>query len=148
MKHLLALLALGLFCGADVPGDEVQKDKAKLQGTWKAVTVQEHGELKEDTQEHRLVFAGNQFRIKKGDETIVQGKFKIDSSKKPKEIDIEITEASKAKIKGKTALGIYGLEGQTLKWCANEPGSPERPKEFSGKAETKHLLVTLKREKP
>jgi uncharacterized protein (TIGR03067 family) len=147
MTRLLAFMALGLLLGADAPKDDVKKDKEKLRGTWKAVTVKERGESKEDTEDHRLIFSGDGFSVKKGDETIIKGKFKIDSSKKPKEIDMEITEASKEKLKGKTALGIYDLDGDTLKWCANEPGGTERPKEFSSDADTKHLLVTLKREK-
>ena len=147
MRHLLACIAVGLFLGADAPKDDVKKDKDKLQGTWKAVTAQERGESKEDAGDHRLIFSGDEFSVKKGDETIIKGKFKIDSSKKPKQIDMEITDASKEKFNGKTAVGIYELDGDTLKWCANEPGGAERPKKFSSDAETKHILVTLKREK-
>jgi len=60
---------------------------------------------------------------------------------------MEFTMASKEKFNGKTAVGIYDLDGDTLKWCTNEPGGTERPKEFSSEADNKHLLVTLKREK-
>jgi uncharacterized protein (TIGR03067 family) len=147
MRQLLAFVALGLLLGADAPKDDVKKDKEKLRGTWKAVTVKEQGESKEETEDHRLIFSGDQFSIKKGDEILIKGKFKIDSSKKPKEIDMEITEAREEKLEGKTALGIYDLDGDTLKWCANEPGATERPKEFASEADSKQLLVTLKREK-
>ena len=58
-----------------------------------------------------------------------------------------MTILEKFKLNGKTALGIYELDGDTLKWCANEPGGNERPKKFSSEAGTKYLLVTLKREK-
>jgi uncharacterized protein (TIGR03067 family) len=82
--------------------------------------------------------------------SIIKGKFKfkIDPSLKPKTIDAEIIQAPKEEHKGKTALGIFTLEGDNLKWCLNEPGNTERPKEFAGPAETKVVLATFKREKP
>jgi uncharacterized protein (TIGR03067 family) len=148
MKPLLAILAVGLVIGAGAPQDDVKQEKEKLQGTWKAVTVEERGQSKDDNEDHRLVFAGDEFSIKEGDRTIIKGKFKLDPSKKPKEIDMEITEARKEEQKGKTGLAIYTLEGDELKLCVCEPGEPDRPKEFAGQAGTKHTLVTLKREKP
>ena len=147
MRHLLTCIAFGLFLAADAPKDGVKKDKEKLQGTWKAVTAQERGETKDDVEDHRLIFSGDEFSVKKGDETMIKGKFKIDSSKKPKEIDMEITEARKDDFNGKSALGNYELDGDTLKWCASEPGETERPKKFSSDAENRHILATLKREK-
>ncbi len=146
--QLVTVLAIGLLLAADAPKEDVKKEQEKLQGTWKAVTVEVGGRTKEDTEDHRLIFSGDGFSIKRGDQTIIQGKFKLDPSKKPKAIDMEITEAPKEEHKGKTAPGIYALDGDTLKWCANEPGSTDRPKEFSSPAGTKHLLVTLKRVKP
>jgi uncharacterized protein (TIGR03067 family) len=147
MSYVLACMALGLLVAADAPKDGLKQDKERLQGTWKAVTAQEGGETKDDVEDHRLIFSGDEFRVKKGDETIIEGKFRIDASKKPKEIDMKITDARKEDFNGKTALGIYELDADTLKWCANEPGATERPKKFSSDAENKHILATLKREK-
>ena len=146
MRHLLACTVVGLLLGADAPKDDGKKDKEKLQGTWKAVTAQQRGQSQDDAEEHRLIFSGDEFSVKKGEETVVKGKFKIDTSKKPKEIDMEFIEAKRESVKGKTALGIYELDGDTLKWCWNKPGG-ERPKKFSSEATDEHLLVTLKREK-
>ena len=148
MRQLLACVVIGLFLGADAPKDDVKKDKEKLQGTWKAVAAQQRGETQDDAEEHRLIFSGDEFSIKKGDETIIKGKFKIDPSKKPKAIDMEITEGAKDGHIGKSGVGIYALEGDTLKWCVNEPGETERPKEFSAPTGTKFMFVTFKREKP
>ena len=146
MRHLLACMVLGLLLGVDAPKDDSKKDKEKLQGTWKAVTAQRRGESDPTAEEHRLIFSGDEFSVKKGEETMIKGKFKIDTSKKPKEIDMEFIETKKDSLKGKTALGIYELDGDTLKWCWNKPGG-ERPKRFSSEAADEHLLVTLKREK-
>src|SRR6266849_1188513 len=95
MRHLLACVAVGLFLGADAPKDDVKKDNEKLQATWKAVTAQHRGSNDPDAQEHSLIFSGDKFSVKKGEETMVKGKFKIDSSKKPKEIDMEFSEAKR-----------------------------------------------------
>jgi RNA polymerase sigma factor (sigma-70 family) len=124
-------------------------DKEAILGTWKVVTQEQQGESKEgDPEGHRLIFSGDEFTIKEGEQAIYKGKFKIDASKKPKAIDMEITESAKEDHNGKTGLGIYALEGDTLKWCVNEPGETERPKEFSAPAGTKRMFVTFKREKP
>jgi uncharacterized protein (TIGR03067 family) len=79
-------------------------------------------------------------------------RFKVDSSKKPKTIDMKVKEGSKVKEgpddhEGETARGIYQLEGDELTWCVNEPGSDNRPKEFATKEGTKTVLFKLKREK-
>jgi uncharacterized protein (TIGR03067 family) len=76
---------------------------------------------------------------------------KIDSSKKPKHMDLTIKEAEGEieKFKDQTALAIFELDGDTLKWCAAEPGSDSRPTEFPDKegGEGKHLYLVFKRGK-
>jgi uncharacterized protein (TIGR03067 family) len=93
--------------------------------------------------------SGDEFSIKMRDMVITKGKCKIDPSKNPKTIDMEITEAAREIEKGKTIPGIYDLDGNTLKWCYDHSGNKGtgRPQEFSAKTDTKHTLVTLKREK-
>ena len=61
-------------------------------------------------------------------EVIFKGTVKIDPSRKPKHIDLTIEDG--IKFIGDTALGIYELDGDTLKWHANQPGKVERPREF------------------
>ncbi|MFL5241128.1 MAG: TIGR03067 domain-containing protein [Gemmataceae bacterium] len=146
MRPLLACMLVGLLLGADDPKDHVKKDKEKLQGAWKAVTVEAGGKPLDEGDLHRLIFSGDVFTIKKGEETMIKGKFTLDPSKKPKEIDMEFIETKRDNLRGKTALGIYEVDGDTLKWCWNKPDG-KRPKEFSSEAADVHLLVTLKREK-
>ena len=141
---LLTVLTLGLLLCADDPKDNGKKDKEKLQGTWKAVKVEEEGQSKDDDKEHRLIFSGDEFTIEEGGQAIIKGKFKIDPSKAPKEINFEITESRKENYKDKTGLGIYKLEDDDFQFCVCQPGDTERPKEFSGKG---NLFVTFKREK-
>ena len=124
--------------------DADKKDKEKLQGTWNAVSSESGGKEQKEATEHSLVFEGDKFSVKKGDKVMVKGTFKVDASKKPKEIDMEIADGPDD-VKGKTAQGIYKLEGDELSWCVDEPGSGNRPKEFATKEGTKTMLVKLKK---
>ena len=63
--------------------------------------------------------------------------YKLDPSKKPKQIDLLVEE-------GKTAKGICSLEGTTLKLCV-EKGDGERPTEFTAPKDSNHILIVLKK---
>jgi uncharacterized protein (TIGR03067 family) len=143
--HVLILLAAGFMLAADDKQEKADKDK--LHGTWQAVSGQRDGRPDDKVKEHHLTLSGEGFSIKEGDKVVLKGMFKVDATKKPKALDFTIDEGPEA-LKGKTALGIYELNGDDLKWCAAEPGSSERPTEFAAKAGTRHLLVVFKREKP
>jgi uncharacterized protein (TIGR03067 family) len=132
----------------DNKADKPQEDRDAILGTWRAVSQEEQGQSKNDVEDHRLILSGGEFTIKSGDQVLYKGKYKLDPAKKPKAIDMEITESAKENHDGKTGLGIYALEGDTLKWCVNEPGEAERPKEFAAPPGTKLMFVTFKREKP
>lgn len=142
-------LAFGLLFSVSARADDAAKEKENLQATWKAVKMERGGESKDDTDEHRLIFSGDEFTIKRGDKMLIKGKFKIDPAKKPKEIDMDITEdeSPEGKNKGKTAKGIFIVDGDELKWCVTEPGTDDRPKEFATQAGTKQIMITFKREK-
>jgi uncharacterized protein (TIGR03067 family) len=137
MKKLLAVLAVGLLLGADDKND-------KLEGTWKAVKAVQNGMEQPDAGEHTLTFAGDMFTVTRNGETLMKGAFKADDTKKPKTIDFIVKEGQND---GKTIVAIYELDGDTLKWCAADPGNTERPTELSSGEGSKRLLVTLKREK-
>ncbi len=143
MIRRLCLPLLISFCVvAAAPADD--KDIKALNGTW----APQSGE-----------FGGNKFpdeilktiklEIKDGMYTVTAGKevdkgtAKIDSSKKPKQMDIVGTEGPN---KGKTFPAIYELDGDTLKVCYDLSGK-ERPKAFKSEAGTMVFLVTYKRVK-
>jgi uncharacterized protein (TIGR03067 family) len=145
----LTAVAVGLLVGAGAPAGEGKKDKAALQGAWKVVTVEERGRSKEDNEGHEVVFKGDEFTLKRGDQTIIKATIKLDPTKKPKQIDLKITEDFRNKHVGETAEGIYELEKDQLKVCIVEPGSGgARPTEFTAPEGTKQVVVTLKRANP
>jgi uncharacterized protein (TIGR03067 family) len=140
------LASLGIAAAALADDATDKKDKEKLQGTWMAVSGEKEGKDDPEAKQHSLVFEGDKFSIKRGDKVFVQGTFKIDASKSPKTMDIDITEGPE-NVKNKTAQAIYALDGDELTWWVAEPGSGDRPEKLATKEGVKHLLVKLKREK-
>jgi uncharacterized protein (TIGR03067 family) len=69
--------------------------------------------------------------------------FIVDSSKKPKTIDI-MDESGKAN--AQTKLGIYELDGDKYKYCLAAAGKP-RPKEFASPIGSDISLGISKRDK-
>lgn len=138
------LLLASLVFGSLALGGDAAKG---MQGTWKATK----GKLT-----WIMAFKGNNFTVNMTDGEVtkgpIKGTFKVDTSKTPHQIDMKIVDASgdsdHEKYVGKVSHGIIKLEGDSLTWCANEPGREGRPAEFSPKApEGKgYLLITLKRQ--
>ena len=147
VRTMVALLAtIGLVAAAVADDAANKKDKEKLQGAWTAVSGEREGKEDAEAKEHALVFEGDKFSVKKGDKVVVRGTFKLDASKSPKTMDMEISEGPED-VKGKTAEAIYALDGDELSWCVAHPGDAERPAKFATKEGVKHMLVKFKREK-
>jgi uncharacterized protein (TIGR03067 family) len=137
MRVLLACGLGVLLVASAVTGGDDKSDLAKLKGSW---IVEKDGKKSE------LKFDQNNFTFTLYGDFSVKGTFKIDASKKPKHMDMTITEGQE--YVGKTSRAIYALEGDTLKWCANEPGKEDRAGEFPAKeGEGKYLYLIFKRAK-
>jgi len=138
MRILLACgLGILLIVGI-APGGEGKDDQAKLKGKWRAELEGKKVELE---------FAKDAFTID-FDGMVFKGTVKIDPKKKPKEMDLTIKEGDK--FMDKTAYAIYEIDGDNLKWCANEPGKEGRPTEFpaqQGEGDKSHLYLVFKRVK-
>lgn len=143
MKTWLCATVLALVGGAVIGGD-AKNDIAKLQGTWTAEVQGKKHEMKFTKDKFTLSFADDQKKA------TASGTVKIDASKKPKHIDMNITEADglAEKYKDMTAHAIYDLDGDTLKWCASQPGKDERPSAFPAEEGGKeHLYLVFRRAK-
>jgi len=140
---VVALALVGLVALA-ARAKEAPGDREALQGTWKLVTIEKAGHPEEGTgdNERTLVFTGDHFQLLKGQDVVIDGTFKLDTSASPKAIDMKVEKANeKPDLADKTSLGIYELKGDELKWCAGEPGLETRPTAFSSEAQRTILAV-------
>ncbi|MFL5338593.1 MAG: TIGR03067 domain-containing protein [Gemmataceae bacterium] len=145
MRKCVVALTVCLLLGADKPADAVKADMAKLEGDWSMVS----GEIDGSAMPAAGVATGK--RTAKDGETkvvingmlFIQAKYTVDPSKKPKTIDYAVTGGF---AKGKTELGIYEIDGDTVKFCFASPGK-ERPTDFTTKPGSGRTLSVWKREK-
>jgi len=150
--RLLALLAAGLFAGAVMADDKKDEKKVKdeeaILGTWKFVKFDD-GSDREPQAEMVAMVAKFYFAFKKDGKMAVpdpskkdtekEGTFKLDPAAKTKAIDILV--------KGdKDTLGVYELDGDTLKLCTAPSGKMTRPTEFKADGKGTYV-ITLKRVK-
>jgi uncharacterized protein (TIGR03067 family) len=146
MRVTVIVVAGCLLLAAAGEPEAVKKDMAQLQGDWAMVS----GEI--DTQAMPDEYVKSATRVAKGDETTVmigkklflKAKFSIDPTKKPKTIDYTMTDGP---TKGKTQLGIYELDGDTVKFCFASPGQ-DRPADFTTAKGSGRTLSVWKRVKP
>jgi len=145
MRLIGATVAILVLVSAVTAQDANKKEMALLDGTWSMVSGQADGQ----DMPKQLVDGGKRI-AKDGEVTIMIGgqvyfkaKFTIDPAKKPKTIDYVMTEGF---TKGKTQLGIYELDGDTIKFCFAAPGK-DRPKDFTAKQGSQQTFSVWKRDK-
>lgn len=119
-----------------------KKEKAKHQliGTWKADF---------EGQTLQLTFKKKGFTALTPKGTTVKGSWTTDDKQSPKHLDVMIKSGDED-VNGKTALCIYEIDGDKLKWCANDPKrGNDRPTAFPEKqgGGPSHIYAILKRVK-
>jgi uncharacterized protein (TIGR03067 family) len=115
-----------------------RKDKESLQGTWEFVA---------GIREAQLLIAGDHFTVRFKTGEIYVGTYHLDPSRKPKAMDLTITEGPE-RHRGKTSLAIYDLDGDHLIWCPAEPGVGDRLRAFPPEEDSKHLCLIFRRDRP
>jgi uncharacterized protein (TIGR03067 family) len=81
--------------------------------------------------------------VMNGDQVFMKARISIDPSKSPKAIDYLMLAGPS---KGEKQLGIYEIDGDTLRFCFASPGKM-RPTEFTAKKGSGNTLSTWKRDK-
>ncbi len=138
----LPLLTLAfLFVTAAPAQDDVKKELDRLKGKWTVVSVERDGKALANFKDGVRTMDGEKYTLAPKTGAALMGTFKIDPGKKPKVMDMMPADGQ---YKGKTLLGIYELDGDTLKICFGEPGK-DRPSEFTSTAGT--VLAIHKRQK-
>jgi uncharacterized protein (TIGR03067 family) len=126
--------------------EAVAKELRAFKGTW-GLTSREVDGKKDGEEEIKDVIAtfdgSGTCTVRRGDKVIGAGNAKLDPTTKPRTVDVAFTEGEH---KGKICLGIYEIEGDTLRVCVARPGD-DRPAEFSAKGGSGRILVVYQREK-
>jgi uncharacterized protein (TIGR03067 family) len=134
----VALAACLLASGASQAVGTTDADQEKLQGKWKVESFEFNGKPVEALKNAIREFKDGKYTLTPASGEVFNGTVKVDSTKKPKEIDLVINE--------RTLKGIYELDGDTLKISYVLEGD-ERPKELASKPDSRTVLVVHKREK-
>ena len=150
MKTTLRALFIGLAALAISPSwaeddQAVRKDLAQFQGEWTMVSGTADGQAMPDTLRTtaRRVCKGAETTVTVGGQLMLKARFTIDPSKTPRTIDYQMTDGW---TKGKKQLGIYELEGDTVKFCFGAPDG-ERPADFTSKPGDRRTLSVWQRKK-
>jgi uncharacterized protein (TIGR03067 family) len=154
LLSLLAAVALpALLVAAPVPKDkEKLKDEEAILGTWKIEKFDTGGgpggPPPGEVDKIRFVFE------KDGKMKFVGGPggedaattYKLDPTAKVKTLDLTMTRPGSGP---QTALGIYEIDGDTLKWCMAEGANKARPEELkaNGKGTVVVTFTRVKDEK-
>ena len=123
---------------------ERDSDKDKMSGTWRCVSAVNGGKplAQQIVEQLRLTLTKDGgYKTERGKQVLFDSTYRIESRKSPKQIDIIGTEGEN---KGKTAQGIYEIEGDTLKLCYTMPGE-DRPEKFESKEGSAVTLIIWKR---
>jgi len=135
-----ALLLLAAWPMLDTAA--AQDTQASIQGNWQIVALQDGGRTApaEVLEGAEWVITGDLIVQRAGGQTL-ELSYTLDPSKIPEWIDL--------KAEGRTMLGIYKLDGDTLTVCFSEARGAERSTAFESKLESVNdVLIVLRREQP
>jgi uncharacterized protein (TIGR03067 family) len=120
-------------------------DLALLQGKWIMTTGVADGFSIPEAMARNFtrMCKGDELTVSNGEQLIMKARITIDHTKSPKTIDYDVTDGP---AKGKKHLGIYELEGDTLKSCFGAPNAP-RPGEFKSVSGDRRTFSTWTRGK-
>lgn len=137
-------LAVGWYALSADAGEQkaaAKSDQDRLQGTWQVISAQvggkeAEGEEGDMVRKGKLVVKGDHMQIRNG------GKFTLDPSKKPKELDWDMQEGPQ--VERGLWRGIYELKGDELTLVIALPNT-DRPREFKTEQGVLHMLMKFKR---
>lgn len=135
---ILAALAGSVLLSCDSRVRAADADQQPLQGKWVVESFEYNGAPIELMKGAVREFSDDKYTLTPKSGDAINGVAKLDSTKKPKEIDLEVN--------GRTLKGIYELDGDSLKMSYTLNGD-ERPSELVSKPDSGVVLVIHKRVK-
>ena len=114
-----------------------QNDLEQLQGAWFCDS---------DRQQVEFLISGNRFAVRFARGPIYMGTFDLDPVGQPRRMTVHIDEGQ-PRHRGQTALCIYELTGDRLRWCTSGPGATDRLAEFPPEHDCRYLNLLFRRER-
>lgn len=123
----------------------VKADLARLQGEWSMVSGVADGYVIPDAmlKNSQRTCQDDVTTVMLGGQLILKAKFTLDPTKTPKTVDYAVIDGP---TKGKKHLGIYALDGDTVKFCFGDPDGA-RPTEFASKTGDRNTATVWQRKK-
>ena len=129
-------------------GDKPEADKQAIQGVWQVTDFEANGNAAPEKAEvikkiktAKWIFTAHKMTYQLGGKDS-PADYTLDPSKTPKEIDfMPLDDPNNVK----PQLGLYSLEGDTLKLCLPGPQEGPRPTKMAADDAGKNVLLTLKR---
>src|SRR5206468_610600 len=104
------------------------------------------GEKNADPVGDKLTFTADKITVNHKQGKSDAASYTANAKSSPKEIDLAPLDDA-GKETGKTMLGIYEVEGQSLKICMNDRAGGERPAKIDAGRGTNTVVLILKRAK-
>lgn len=141
---LTAMTTIGMT--DDAQDEAIQKDRKRIEGTWRIVALEVNGNQSNDADARKLTVANGSdgtWRLLSQGKEISRETSTVDSTKQPRTIDFTPTEGNG---QGNQYLGIYELCEKARKMCFAPPGK-ERPTVFVSASDSESILVVFERQK-
>ncbi|MCX6909448.1 MAG: TIGR03067 domain-containing protein [Verrucomicrobia bacterium] len=138
-------VVLVLLCaGSLAPAADTPQERQKLIGVWSGGVVEGDGSKAGSTRVvvSELVITADKITAKNGEgASLGEGTYKLGDAGGLKTIDASGTGGP---THGKSYVGIYKVEGDTLKWCSGTPGKP-RPTFFKSEPSNGFLMIVTRK---
>jgi len=127
--------ALLVPAGAQEGGGDAQR----LEGKWTGWVMEGTGDRPSQRRVEilEMVVTADKITARDRQRSMGEGTWRLDAKPQPGHLDADGTEGQS---RGRKHLGIYKLEGDTLRWCVANPGRP-RPTEFKTTTAVQFLMV-------
>lgn len=124
-------------------GDDAADRKA-LEGSWQGYIADPRGDRPGPVRFSEIAITTERIRGRQMDgKDMGEGTYRLGSNGRVHTID---SFGLAGEPRNKTFLGIYEIQGDTLRWCVANPGRP-RPEEFASRPGGGQFLMILKRQR-